>query len=258
MPILHGTWSLVLRKAQSQGAELILVAPVWKTQPWYPLLLAMLVAQPRLSHTESGPLGPQLAMWNTSGNHSAVKAFQVKLQNSFLGHGEIRQTKSHNSLFGWWNCWCSERGSDPFFGPVSDVANFLAPIHQEKYQYNSLNANRSAISSVHEIMDGALIGQHPILLDSWKEHIMHAHQSLTTLGCGKYKNILNYTESLGRSQDLELKHLTLKTEFLLAIIRPSRSADLTNPEEVKRMKVNSQRITFSLQLLSSNHVKGNQ
>ena len=87
---------------------------------------------------------------------------------------------------------------------------------------------------------------------------MHAHQSLTTLGRGKYKNILNYTESLGRSQDLELKHLTLKTEFLLAIIRPSRSADLTNLEEVKRMKVNSQRITFSLQLLSSNHVKGNQ
>ena len=44
-------WSLigrVLSKVQMDKAHIVLVAPVWKTQPWYPLLLQMLVAIPRL------------------------------------------------------------------------------------------------------------------------------------------------------------------------------------------------------------------
>ena len=44
-------WNLIPRvlvKAQCQGADLILVAPVWKTQPWYPFLLSILVDWPRL------------------------------------------------------------------------------------------------------------------------------------------------------------------------------------------------------------------
>lgn len=47
-------WSLigrVLSKVQIQQAQMVLVAPVWKTQPWYPLLLRMLIAVPRLSLT---------------------------------------------------------------------------------------------------------------------------------------------------------------------------------------------------------------
>ena len=37
-------WNLkVLSKVQAQGAELILVAPAWKAQPWYALLLSILV-----------------------------------------------------------------------------------------------------------------------------------------------------------------------------------------------------------------------
>ena len=44
-------WNLVSRvqrKAQSQEADVILIASIWKIQPWYPLLLARLVDWPRL------------------------------------------------------------------------------------------------------------------------------------------------------------------------------------------------------------------
>lgn len=89
-------WNLIartLRKTQEQGAEIILVAPVWKTQPWYPLLLAMLADWPRLLpkqtiNTEVGHLHPQLAVWSISGKAFAVKAFQTKLQNWSLAHGD--------------------------------------------------------------------------------------------------------------------------------------------------------------------------
>ena len=33
--------------------------------------------------------------------------------------------KSYDSLFGRWSSWCSERGSDPISGPVTEVLNFF-------------------------------------------------------------------------------------------------------------------------------------
>ena len=42
-------WNLigrVLTKVESQGAELILLAPIWPSQPWYPKLVSLLVSHP--------------------------------------------------------------------------------------------------------------------------------------------------------------------------------------------------------------------
>ena len=73
--IANPQWNLiprVLKKTQTQGADVILVAPVWKTQPWYPLLLSLVVDWPRLlpkltPNIESVPIMPQLAVWSISG-----------------------------------------------------------------------------------------------------------------------------------------------------------------------------------------------
>ena len=85
----------VLTKNQTQGVNVTLVAPVWKAQPWYALLLSMLVDWPRpLPQQSISPhldINPQLAVWSISGNASAVKAFQVKLQNWSCSHGGPRR-----------------------------------------------------------------------------------------------------------------------------------------------------------------------
>lgn len=86
-------WNLVgrvLSKVESQGAELILIAPIWPSQPWYPRLLSLLVSQPLridpwCAVTEKGDLPeltPSLAMWPTSGNTTQARDFQRKLQSS--------------------------------------------------------------------------------------------------------------------------------------------------------------------------------
>ena len=74
-----------------------------------------------------------------------------------------KTTSSYESLFKKWDRWCMERSRDPIRGPIGDVANFLSELFQEGYQYRSLNAYRSAISSVHEKVDGELVGQHPLI-----------------------------------------------------------------------------------------------
>ena len=154
-----------------------------------------------------------------------------------------KTNKSYDSLFGRWSRWCGERGSDPFSGPVTEVANFLATLYQEGYQYNSVNAYRSAISSVHEKVEGVVIGQHPIITRLLKG-IYNVRPPLPRYnGTWNVQTALNYLESLGETKNLTLKLLTMKTVFLLAITRPSRSADLSQLD-IERMKTGTNGITF--------------
>ena len=132
-------------KAQCQGADLILVAPVWKTQPWYPLLLSMLVDWPRQlprqdTITESVPIMPQLAVWSISRKDSANKVFQARLRTSFSSHGGRKLTSHMTHCLGNGIAGVLNGVQIHFSGPVSTVANFLVSLYQDEYQYNSVNA----------------------------------------------------------------------------------------------------------------------
>ena len=137
-----------------------------------------------------------------------------------------KSSKSYDSLFKKWVVWCGERSSDPVSGPVSEVVNFLATLFKEGYQYRSLNSYRSAISSVHERVDGYEVGQHPLV-----SRVMKGAFNLrppqpryeTTWDVSK---VLDFIVSLGPSENLSLRDLTWKLAMLLALTRPSRSADL--------------------------------
>ena len=72
-----------------------------------------------------------------------------------------KSTKAYNSLFHEWECWCAQQDRNPISGPVVDIANFLAELYHDGYAYSSLNSYRSAISSVHEHIEGYPVGQHP-------------------------------------------------------------------------------------------------
>ena len=56
-----------------------------------------------------------------------------------------KTTSTYESLFKKWDSWCQERGRDPIRGPIADV---LAELFEQGYQYRSLNSYRSAILSV--------------------------------------------------------------------------------------------------------------
>ena len=96
-------WNLVgrtLTQVQTQRATIVLVAPIWKSQPWYPTLLHMLIDYPRLITTETeimmnrddSLMLPQLAVWHISGRDIEANSFQRKLQTSCLVPGELKQT----------------------------------------------------------------------------------------------------------------------------------------------------------------------
>ena len=74
-----------------------------------------------------------------------------------------KSSRAYDSLFRKWVRWYQGRSAGPVSGPISEVVNFLAHLFKEGYQYRSLNSYRSAISSVHERVDGYEVGQHPLI-----------------------------------------------------------------------------------------------
>ena len=146
-----------------------------------------------------------------------------------------KTNKSYDSLFGRWHTWCREREADPFSGPITNVINFLAFLHEKGYQYNSVNSYRSAISSVHEKIDGYSVGQHPMVTRLLKG-VFHNRPPLPRYtSTWKVEQVLTYIKAMCSNQDLSLKQLTWKVTMLLALTRPSRSTDLSNLDLTGRL-----------------------
>ena len=137
-----------------------------------------------------------------------------------------KTTTSYENLFKRWDSWCKERDRDPIRGPVADVANFLAQLFEEGYQYRSLNAYRSAIGSVHEKIDGVEVGKHPLIARILKGVFNNRPPRPKYNSVWDVNQVLSWLKSIGPSESLSLRDLTIKTTMLLALTRPCRGADL--------------------------------
>ena len=235
-------WCLIhrcLTKLKKQVARIVLITPLWKTQPWYPLVLELLEDFPRRIPHQSDlvamPQGqeflmqqrvPQLVAWPIRQSYSS-RGFSSQASDLMLASWRDKTNSNYSSSFSRWCSWCQPRGRDPLSGPIDDVVNFLADLFSQGYQYQSLNAYRSAISSTHENIDGVSVGNHPAVTRLLKG-VFHTrppqprYASFWDVGV-----VIQHIKILGPNKDLSLKQLTMKTVMLLALTRPSRSADLS-------------------------------
>ena len=235
-------WNLigrVLAQTYLQQAKLVLVAPVWKAQGWYPVLLEMLVGIPLLIppgrdlitaiHEDSLPeVVPQLAVWIISGSTTRTARFQRELRNCSWRHGDrSHPRRMTHSLASGSARWCCERDSDPISCPLGEVVNFLADLYEQGYQYRSINSYRSAILSVHEKIYGYEVGQHPMVSRLLKGIFHERPPQPGYCETWDVSKVTAYIESKGENDTLPLSELTQKTVMLLALTRPSRSADLS-------------------------------
>ena len=146
--------------------------------------------------------------------------------NLMLASWRSKSSQTYDSLFNKWIRWCGERHRDPVSGPIADVANFLAHLFEEGYQSRSLNSFRSAISSVHDPVDGVEVGKHPTISRLLKG-AFHSRPPLPRYtSTWNVQVVLQYLEGLGPSNTLPRKQLTFKLTMLMCLTRPSRSADL--------------------------------
>ena len=232
-------WCLVARvlsQVKSQQTQVILMAPVWKGQPWYP---GNVVRLSKTASTQSGHIpgvnqqnpdgipataGRVAYLWETFGSTNLSN----KAKELPLASWRSKTSRSYDSHFKKWLGWCTEWGCDPISGPSSDIANFLADLCSQGYQTNSLNAYRSAISSVHDKVDDVEVGKHPLVARLLKG-AFHARPPLPKYtGTWNVQVVLNQMLQSGDTATLSLKLLTDKLVMLMSLARPSRSADLAS------------------------------
>ena len=76
-------------------------------------------------------------------------------------------SRGTNSTYqtGWkrWSSWCQGRKADPVSCGVQPFLEFITSLFKEGLEYRTINLMRSAVSSVHETIDGTPIGQHPLV-----------------------------------------------------------------------------------------------
>ena len=167
-------------------------------------------------------ISPQLAMWVVSGIDDRVATFQNQLQASFCHHRGSNLPNhttppSTSGLAGVTN---------RIEIPISDIANFLAELFQEGYQYSSINVYRSSISTTHDRVDGYSIGQYPTIIRLMKGIFNKRPPVPKYAHTWDVSKVTSYISSLDDNADLSLKVLSFKLVMLLALPRPSRSSDL--------------------------------
>ena len=111
------------------------------------------------------------------------------------------------------------------------MVNFLADLYKEGYQYRSLNSYQSAISSYH---DGLTVGEHPMVSRLMKGAFNNRPPLPKHCRTWRVKTVLDFLEGLGENKELPLMQLTWKMVMILALPRPSRSADLSSLDISKR------------------------
>ena len=229
-----------LMKVISNNANIVLVAPIWQTQHWWPLLLQLVVqlpvllpASPTLLQDPSNPkaIHPmyprlRLAVSTISNNSAQQQAFRQELPVRLSSATRQSTNKSYDYAWTKWNSWCNRRKVNPISATVKDILTFLSDQFDSNLQYRTVNVLRSAISSIHPWIEGKPVGQHPLvtrLMKGIANERLPKPRYTTTWDVAK---VTTHLSALGENKTLSLRLLTKKILMLLALVSPERSSVL--------------------------------
>ncbi|KAI9560527.1 reverse transcriptase [Daphnia sinensis] len=236
-----------LTKIQRDRAIVVLICPLWPSQPWFASLLSLACDVPRILAPH-----PSLLRSVKGENHPlcSVPSFRLvawKLSGIDTLNRGFRRRDNTNSAYdsSWriWSDWCLGRSYDPLCSAIPVVASFLAEQSKSK-AYSTVNIYRSALSSVLERVDGHPVGQHPKIVLLMKG-IFNRRPPLA-----KYNStwdvdvVLSYLRTQ-KNTSLSLGALAAKLATLLALATLFRASDLAAIGK-KSIKFSTNRVSFSL------------
>ena len=154
---------------------MIIVTPIWQPQPRYPLLLEMSMQCPLLLKPLPDllldPQGNKHSLFqNQETNVNGLEGYKKSLEMEGISSNVaklISQSRRPGSIasykLAWneWTSWCVREKTDPFCAPLTKIVNYLSTLFDEGFQYQTVNANRSAVSAFHNFVNGEPVGKHP-------------------------------------------------------------------------------------------------
>lgn len=232
---------MCLEKIQANKADGILVVPFWISQSWYPKLLRLLVDPPLvISHRETlltlpgchklHPLRKKLNLLacHLCGDSTRTEAFLKKAINIVLQSWRLSSQNQYDAHINKWLLFCTQRQANQICPGMSVAVEFLTNVYEEGLSYSSINSARCALSAIIDTSDSVhrTFGEHPDV-KRFMKGIFQSRPPLPRYSKTRDVNsVLQYISSMGDSQDLSLKDLTLKLTMLVALTTAQRGQSL--------------------------------
>ncbi|KAK3093413.1 hypothetical protein FSP39_015328 [Pinctada imbricata] len=136
--------------------------------------------------------------------------------------------KDYISKFKRYSSWCSSKQIDPYTANLTQVAEFLTSLYTSGLQYRTIAGYRSMLSSIIDSVDGRPVGQHPYVVRLLKGIFNSRPPVSKLLPEWDLPRVLKMLEKLPFEpiKKAKLKHVTMKTVFLIAITIFRRCSDL--------------------------------
>lgn len=153
--------SSVLKKIEEEEVQFaLLIAPVWKTQAWFPKLLHQVAGPCYLSTKNRTPVeAAERSEAATSLDQDEDGCVQFVRQclhgrelsadyiNIICGSWRESTKRQYRGYQQKWLQYCCEKQCDPFNADINLVLDFLTGLYKKNLGYSALNTARSSFSS---------------------------------------------------------------------------------------------------------------
>jgi len=152
---------------------------------------------------------------------------------------------AYDSAWAKWCSWCYQRSADPVSSPIEQLADFLTEMFKAGYEYSTINLHRSAVSALHEEVEGMPVGQHNLIKKIMTGVFQEKPPQPRYSDTWDVDVVLRHISNLGRNEDLSDTQLTHKLAMLLALTTVSRVSEI-QALDVAFMLDKTTEIVFSL------------
>ena len=163
----------VLHKIVLDTARGIIVVPYWPTQPWYSLLIKLLIditillysSKTLFQHPAKSkpyPLAKKLNLLACviSSKNQEQQTFQQESIRIIQQSRRPSTTKTYDNYIGKWKVFCRKRGMGPISTSLDQSIELLTKIFESCVGYSSVGI---ALSSVLIMDNGISFGKHPLV-----------------------------------------------------------------------------------------------
>ncbi len=228
----------VVRRIREQGHKVLLVAPLWRNQPWLSELTQLLTAAPLARAPETGsPLSGERN--NMAPSTRAVGSLHLAAQWEPTGFPErvlntISEARAPSTrrlyALKWsvFSTWCLNRGENPSTSELAVVLSFLQELLDKGRSHSTLKVFVAAIAAFHAPIAGQSVGRDNSVVRFLKGARRLNPPRPLTVPTWDLPTVLRALKgpAFEPLQSTDLRSLSLKTALLLALASVKRVGDL--------------------------------
>ena len=258
----------VLAKAMRCKCTLIIITPLWSSQPWYTQLLRCLSRSnfhsPISKFFDRPEPNPTPIMSESSISLSSMKGLRQQYSAEDLSDQTIDLLESsqrpgtlHHYKTGWrkWGSLCLSRYIALVSPGVNCVLKVLSNLFSQGLEYRTINGYRPAIPAYHEKAEEILIGQHPKVCQLLSGVFNKRPPQPKYTVIRDISKVIDYLNTLGNNENLSTKIITLKLTTLLAILSSKRASEVTYLD-IRHILFKENSVIFHFSKLANTWKKG--